>query len=401
MAWIEHRKDRGSYRVWYTETVIDRESGTLKTLKRSQSFSTLALAKRFELQKQNEAEQTKAGLETPAESTLFYDWAKKYVQIRSSEGYPPGTWKQEAQRLNKYFNGKWGARPLFSFQTHEILQYLESLQIEGIEVTDAKGGVRIQKLSPATRNRLRALLHTFWEYAIQRNKAKTNPVSRVPLVEEIPTRKPLRLKSVEQVEVYIAQAMQQNRTYGLLSTILFYGGPRVAEALALKYEDVDEVNGMIRVGRIVAKEEREIVDRTKGQGAGGEYYLPLLDRVRDAIREYRETSHYPAESDFICPNPEGGHLCYETAEGHHKRVMAKLPGFPPITFHDMRRTYASLAEEHGIPREIIKDLLGHSSLTVTKRYTKPQISYIQSLAKAGKFGESKLGNVVVMKKGAR
>lgn len=45
-------------------------------------------------------------------------------------------------------------------------------------------------------------------------------------------------------------------------------------------------------------------------------------------------------------------------------------GKPHIRFHDLRHTFASwLAENPDIPFTVIRDLLGHSNLTVTSKYT--------------------------------
>ncbi|WP_447043793.1 tyrosine-type recombinase/integrase [Vreelandella sp. H-I2] len=43
-------------------------------------------------------------------------------------------------------------------------------------------------------------------------------------------------------------------------------------------------------------------------------------------------------------------------------------GRPDIRFHDMRHCYASLLASKGESLTSIRDLLGHSSLTVTNRY---------------------------------
>jgi integrase len=40
---------------------------------------------------------------------------------------------------------------------------------------------------------------------------------------------------------------------------------------------------------------------------------------------------------------------------------------PPATFHDLRRSYASLLINRGTDAEIIKELLGHADLWMTLR----------------------------------
>jgi len=46
----------------------------------------------------------------------------------------------------------------------------------------------------------------------------------------------------------------------------------------------------------------------------------------------------------------------------------KAAGLPHIHWHDLRHTYASWLVQAGQPLTAVRDLLGHSSLSVTHRY---------------------------------
>ena len=47
-----------------------------------------------------------------------------------------------------------------------------------------------------------------------------------------------------------------------------------------------------------------------------------------------------------------------------------LSGLEHVRFHDLRHTFASwLAADSSIPLTVIRDILGHSSLAVTSRYS--------------------------------
>lgn len=56
------------------------------------------------------------------------------------------------------------------------------------------------------------------------------------------------------------------------------------------------------------------------------------------------------------------------------REKAKLPH---IRFHDLRHTYASWLAQAGVSLVVIRDLLGHSSLSVTSRYSHLQTSHLR------------------------
>lgn len=50
------------------------------------------------------------------------------------------------------------------------------------------------------------------------------------------------------------------------------------------------------------------------------------------------------------------------------RQHGALIGVPKLAAHDLRRTYASLGFEAGVPITQISRLLGHSSIETTQRY---------------------------------
>ena len=50
------------------------------------------------------------------------------------------------------------------------------------------------------------------------------------------------------------------------------------------------------------------------------------------------------------------------------RKYGKLIGVPGLAPHDLRRTYAHLGYQAGVPITQIKELLGHASVATTQRY---------------------------------
>lgn len=64
----------------------------------------------------------------------------------------------------------------------------------------------------------------------------------------------------------------------------------------------------------------------------------------------------------------------------------KAAGMPGVTFHDLRRTTATLLLAHGTPLHVISKLLGHSSVSITaQRYAHLQVDEIRD-ALDGLFG---------------
>lgn len=50
------------------------------------------------------------------------------------------------------------------------------------------------------------------------------------------------------------------------------------------------------------------------------------------------------------------------------RAVRKECGLEHVHFHDLRHTYGSWLAQSGAPSTVIRDVMGHSNLTVTSRY---------------------------------
>ena len=67
-------------------------------------------------------------------------------------------------------------------------------------------------------------------------------------------------------------------------------------------------------------------------------------------------------------------------------------GIDHLTFHDLRHTWSTGAEELGVPEAVRRDILGHSPGTMTASYTH---SYAEARERAVKlvseYGEARTG----------
>lgn len=70
------------------------------------------------------------------------------------------------------------------------------------------------------------------------------------------------------------------------------------------------------------------------------------------------------ERDFVFRSQTGGPVDPDNVDRAFKRHLT-LAGLPPIRFHDLRHTHASLLIAAGVHPKAIQARLGHSSITVT------------------------------------
>jgi integrase/recombinase XerC len=152
--------------------------------------------------------------------------------------------------------------------------------------------------------------------------------------------------------------------------MLLYGaGLRIAEALALDRGDLPaDERGSAMTDLLVT-----------GKGAK-QRRVPLLPEVRDAIADYVAACPYAGGRDTpLFLGARGQRLTARVAQREMARLRALL-GLPATaTPHALRHSFATHLLAGGGDLRTIQELLGHSSLGTTQRYTEVDAAAIISL----------------------
>jgi site-specific recombinase XerD len=140
-----------------------------------------------------------------------------------------------------------------------------------------------------------------------------------------------------------------------LITVMYRGGLRIAEALALKPADVDPVGGTIRV--LLGKGKRA---RTIGFDPGA---MAVVQRWIDMRRQLGLNGRPP----LFC-TLQGKPLHQQYVRTALQRLAAAANVEKRVHPHGLRHTHASELAAEGKPINVISAQLGHSGSGVTARY---------------------------------
>lgn len=154
-----------------------------------------------------------------------------------------------------------------------------------------------------------------------------------------------------------------------LFMLLYGAGLRIAEALALDRGDLPaDERGSAMTDLLVT-----------GKGAK-QRRVPLLPEVRDAIADYVAACPYAGGRDTpLFLGARGQRLTARVAQREMARLRALL-GLPATaTPHALRHSFATHLLAGGGDLRTIQELLGHSSLGTTQRYTEVDAAAIISL----------------------
>lgn len=95
----------------------------------------------------------------------------------------------------------------------------------------------------------------------------------------------------------------------------------------------------------------------------------VLEELKRHLRQQLELKLKlgPAYSDggFVCGWEDGRPFNPDWLNRAFRRLLAHF-GLPPIRFHDLRHTHATLLLREGVPVKVIAERLGHSTTSFTQ-----------------------------------
>jgi integrase/recombinase XerD len=197
-----------------------------------------------------------------------------------------------------------------------------------------------------------------------------DPTHRVTLPEEPEHSEPNALTPDELSRFLgvVKANKRYRRNYGL-TVVLAFTGLRFCHASALKWEDIDFENGIIRVVRRQVRGHVGPVSRRKRAPAE----LPLPSAIAEVLKEHRrwliETQNPGLQEGWVFPSLRGTlktpSSLTKTWEGCLKAIGLKVR----FTVHGLRRTFNDLTRRAGADGLVTRALTGHVTEAMTAHYS--------------------------------
>jgi len=160
---------------------------------------------------------------------------------------------------------------------------------------------------------------------------------------------PIFLTKKEVSEILLS-ASGNTRDLAIIA-FLIYTGVRVSELVNIKTEDINLIEKVVRI---------------KGKG-DKERFVPLTNELAMIVTKY--VSEKKKDSDCLFLSKYKKKLTPLSIQLIVKKYALKAMLKKHVTPHKLRHTFATLALETGVSPITISELLGHSSLNTTMKYT--------------------------------
>lgn len=246
---------------------------------------------------------------------------------------------------------------------HVALSKLAPQQIQAFYAAKLEEG-----LSTTTVHHYHATLHRALESAVSLDLVPRNAADRV--VSPKMGRHEMSPLSADQSRTFL-QAVSTDPMEALY-VLALTSGMRQAELLGLKWRDIDLDGAWLQVRATLQKVGGRFIftapktQRSRRRVALTAAAVEALKRHR-ARQEGERLALGPAwqNNDLVFPNAVGGPMEGRFVLRHYFRPLLKRWGLPPIRFHDLRHTTATLMLSQGIHPKVVSEMLGHTTIGIT------------------------------------
>lgn len=254
----------------------------------------------------------------------------------------PWSKSEHREHPNTHDRYRTSSKPLIAFFGKYRLDVISPGLVEGFKVT------RSAEISAAGTNRDLAALRLMLNLAIRHGYIQRNPVSDVRFLPEGPGS--MRVISHEEQQQYMKVA---NPLVREVATLMVETGMRPEEVYGLRKENVFL--------------ERRYLFIPHGKTRFARRNVPLTDAVMEVLKR-RVAS---AKGPYLFPHRLDANKPLTTAHRGHQVALRESRIKEGFRLYDFRHTFGSRSAMAGVDLPTLKELMGHSTITMTMRYVHP------------------------------
>lgn len=224
------------------------------------------------------------------------------------------------------------------------IEKIQKLNIEDWRTKQRKSGKKA-----ATLNRELTALIAMFNWGVEHEIIKTNPIAGIARLREIDSDTKIRFLSEDERSRLLSVIEDREDYMRILIIVAMNTGIRKGSLFALEWFDVDFVNKTIILRATTTKSEKMII-------------LPINAIVINELKEWKELT----PGMLVFPSPKNGQKLNNVQTAWETILkQAKIENF---RFHDLRHDFASRLVQKGVPLIVVRDLLGHSDIKSTQKY---------------------------------
>lgn len=243
----------------------------------------------------------------------------------------------------------------------DIYQFREHLRQKVAQNSD-------NPLSTNTINKIMILLKKIFDVGLRKGYYTTNPVK---LLKKLPIEKTkMQFWTVKEFQQFLTLFEPEEYNIKLLFTLLFFTGLRLGEALALTWQDIDFSTNTIHITKSVyVNKGVSYISSTKTKA--GTRRIVINRKLSQKLQDWQQSQKHLLEqftNDSLTLQVFQNSpltITKNAIEKQYKKILERDNTLKKIRIHDLRHSHASLLINQGEDYLVVKETLGHASITTT------------------------------------
>jgi integrase len=224
-------------------------------------------------------------------------------------------------------------------------------------------------LSPRTVGHIHRVLHKSLGQAVRSGLVVRNVADAVDPPKVV--RAEMRALNADEARRLLAAA--EGDPLEALYMLALMTGMRQGELLGLHWGDINLEAGTIQVRRTIGRVRRKGFVESEPKSASGRRQIALAASAVEALRRHwdRQFSErlggeaVPGTDSLVFCNGLGRPLEPQNLLYRSFHKLLRRAGLPPMRFHDLRHSAATLLLSMGTHPKVVQELLGHSQISLT------------------------------------
>src|SRR5713101_7140217 len=246
--------------------------------------------------------------------------------------------------LRNHVTPKWGECEITDVQARPAELWLKSLD-----------------LTPRSRAAVRGLLRILWDFAMWRGDVPTqrNPMELVTIKGASKRTSKPRSLTVDEFQRFIVHLGEPFRTLALVCVCF---GLRISECLALRWSDVDWLNGKLSVERGIVRQHVDDVKTTESRKQ-----MSTDNGLLEVLKLWKQKTQFSGPDDWMFASPvQLGRLPWSYAWVWCVfQKAASDAGIGKLGTHAMRHSYRAWLDAVGTSVAVQQKLMRHADIRTT------------------------------------
>ena len=246
--------------------------------------------------------------------------------------------------LNHYIIPVWGERSIQELQARPVDLWLQSLE-----------------LAQKSKVHIRGLIRMLWDFSMWRGDVplQRNPMELVTIRGASKRSKQPRSLTVEEFHKLLRELEEP---FHMMALLCLCFGLRISECLALKWSDVDWLNGILRVERGIV---HQIVDDVKTPESNQTMHID--PSMLQALKDWKQLTPFSDSGDWMFASPVliGRKPISYAGVWQALKKAAERAAVGHLSSHTFRHTHRTWLDSLGTPVGIQQRLMRHSDIRMT------------------------------------